>query len=336
MENREEVLKSISEANTILVIQGENPDGDSLASSLAIEEILGKAGKKVKMFCAVDIPAHLRYMKGWDRVEKDLPRDFDLTIVVDTASESLLEKTFTNENLGLLRRVELIIMDHHDIESTMPFAATEYVDIESAATGELIFNLFNGAYEVSLVAKKFLMQSILYDTRGMSTESTKPRTIRLVADFVEAGVSIAELDEARMSMSKRDWDIAKYKGELLQRIEYNLDVGLATVDITWDEIEKYSPRYNPAVLVLDEMRMVNGVHLAIAYKTYPDGKILAKIRSNQAAPIASLLAEHFGGGGHPYAAGFKLFDREFSSVKVEVEKRYIELMKDIGKGQDDA
>ncbi len=323
---QQEILDTLANASRILVLQGENPDGDSLASALALEEIFESAGKTVLMFCAVDIPKHLRYLQGWDRVTRDFPRQFDATIIVDTVSEALLERTFTDGNIGIIRAKPLIVIDHHDVEGSLPVPALEYISTTAAATGEAIFALLGNTYEISLDAKKLLTTSILYDTRGMSTSATSPATLRLVADFVEAGVDLAELDEARMAMNRRDEDISRYKGELLQRVEYDFDSGLATVDITWDEIEKYSDRYNPAVLILDEMRLVNGVKLAIAYKTYPDGKILAKIRSNFEAPVASELAEHFTGGGHPHAAGFKLRGEDFGEVKKRVAAEYRRLM----------
>jgi len=37
MSDQEKLTKSIEKASTILVVQAENPDGDSLASSLALE-----------------------------------------------------------------------------------------------------------------------------------------------------------------------------------------------------------------------------------------------------------------------------------------------------------
>ncbi len=328
MEDTREILELIQQAQTILVIQGENPDGDSVASSLALEEILESAGKQVVMYCAVDVPKHLRYMVGWDRVVNELPKDFDATIIVDTAAEVLLERTFSDHNLPILRSRPTIVIDHHDVDSTMPYQTLNYVSTSAAATGEAIYDLLNNDYNLSLGAKRFMAISILYDTRGLSTEATTPKTIRLIADFVEAGISLAELDEARMEMNRRDEDIARYKGELLQRIEVDNEIGLATVEITWEEIEQYSDRYNPAVLVLDEMRLITGVSIAIAYKTYPDGKLLAKIRSNRDAPIAAALAERFDGGGHPNAAGFKLRGRDFNEVKQQVRDAIRELQHD--------
>ena len=105
---------------------------------------------------------------------------------------------------------------------------------------------------------------------------------------------------------KKSADILAYKGRLLERIEYSLDGQLATVHIPWEEIAEFSDQYNPSVLVLDEMRLVIGVKIAIAFKTYPDGKLTGKIRSNY--PIAEQVAGFFGGGGHKYAAGFRVFE----------------------------
>ena len=39
------VLETLKDAQKIVIIQAENPDGDSLGSSLALEELLSEAGK---------------------------------------------------------------------------------------------------------------------------------------------------------------------------------------------------------------------------------------------------------------------------------------------------
>ena len=88
--------------------------------------------------------------------------------------------------------------------------------------------------------------------------------------------------------------------------EYFLDNKLALVHIPWEDIQEYSDQYNPSVLVLDEMRLVDNVEVAIAIKTYPDGKLTGKLRSNK--PVSEAIAGYFGGGGHPYAAGFRVYE----------------------------
>ena len=112
---------------------------------------------------------------------------------------------------------------------------------------------------------------------------------------------------------KKAPEILEYKGRLLQRIEYFLDGKLALIHIPFDEIQAYSDKYNPSVLVLDEMRLVEGVEVTVAIKTYPDGKLTGKLLTN--APVAADIAGYFGGGGHPYAAGFRVYEQYDEAVK---------------------
>src|SRR5688572_18509414 len=98
------IAQLVENAKNILIIQAENPDGDSLGSALALEAIFDEMGKKVSLYCMVEMPKYLRYAKGWDRVQNELPRDFDLTIIVDTSSASLLERTITPPNLARLTK----------------------------------------------------------------------------------------------------------------------------------------------------------------------------------------------------------------------------------------
>ena len=62
----------IQSANNIVIIQAENPDGDSLGSSLALEEVLSDLGKTVTLYCPVDIPEisslHSRLGSGAERL----------------------------------------------------------------------------------------------------------------------------------------------------------------------------------------------------------------------------------------------------------------------------
>ena len=88
---------------------------------------------------------------------------------------------------------------------------------------------------------------------------------------------------------------------MIERIDYLNDGHTAFVHIPFEEIHEYSNEYNPTMLVIDEMRQVTGVDVAIGIKTYPDDKLTGKIRSN--IPVSNLLAKRFGGDGHCLATG---------------------------------
>lgn len=304
------VKELVDQAQSIVIIQAENPDGDSLGSALALEEILGDLGKAVHLFCAVETPKYLRYAQGWDRVEQELPRQFDLSIIVDTASQSLLDKAFTPENLSRLQASPVIILDHHISEGDMPaLTTTKIVDPSSVATGELIYKLAHELnWPINVQAAENMIIAIMADSLGLTTEGTTAHSVDSVARLVEAGGSISVIENRRREFNKKAPDILAYKGRLIERIEYHLEGQLALVHIPWEEIEKYSDKYNPSMLVIDEMRLVEGVRLAIAIKTYPDNKLTAKVRCNSNTPVGDKVAGFFGGGGHPYAAGFKIYE----------------------------
>ena len=119
---------------------------------------------------------------------------------------------------------------------------------------------------------------------------------------------------------KKSPRILDYKADLIHRVEYWLDGQLATVHIPWEDIREYSDEYNPNVLILEELRLVEGVDVAIAIKTYPDGKVTGKIRCAATAQIADQLAGYFGGGGHPGAAGFRTYDTSYTEVVQDIIK----------------
>ena len=87
----EQIKQIIDDAHRILIIQADNPDADSLASALALETIMHEMGKQPILYCGIDMPEYLKYLPGWDRVDKEIPAQFDASIIVDTSAMALLE-----------------------------------------------------------------------------------------------------------------------------------------------------------------------------------------------------------------------------------------------------
>lgn len=325
--NLDKFNELIKNANTVVIVQADNPDGDSLSSSLALEAILADMGKTPIMYCGVDVPTYLRHIKGWDRIVHELPKQFDLSIIVDTSSISLLESIVKNGEINWLKTRPCIILDHHATEATIDFA-TLVINQPAASTGELIFTISTqNKWNINQDCAEFLATSILFDTLGLTTESVASKTLLVMSRLLEKGVSLAKLEERRRLSNKKSLALVKYKAKLLDRIDLSVDDRIATVDIPWSEIERYSHEYNPSMLVMDEMRMITTVMVAIAFKSYPDGKVTAKIRSNLGIKIADKLAEHFGGGGHGYAAGFKVNNsKTLQQIKLECIEKAKELL----------
>jgi phosphoesterase RecJ-like protein len=325
------IAETLKDAHRILIMQADNPDGDSLGSALALEQILGDIGKEPLLYCGVTIPSYLTHMGGWDRIVNEIPSQFDVSIIVDTSSNSLFGHMGEIDH-HWLKGKPCIILDHHPVENSIP-EATIICNKAAVATGEVIYELAKQlAWPLNLAAKNDLATAILADSLGLTSGSTTARSIHIIGELVEGGVKIAELENKRRDMMRKSPDLVHYKGTLLKRIEYYSDDRVAVVTIPWEEIERYSHAYNPSVLVLDDMRLTEHTDIAIAFKTYKDGKITGKIRCNYGFPIGNDLAQHFGGGGHPYASGFKISDgRPYNEIKSECIRKATELLDTLDK-----
>lgn len=303
-----DIQRAINDSKHLLVIQADNPDADSLGSALALEHLLGDMGKEVSLFCAVDMPAYLRYMPGWDRVNFELPRDFDTSLIVDASTLTLFEKLQKSGDINRLKTKPCLVLDHHEtVENPIDFAGVVINDHTRASTGELIYMIAKQLdWVVSVEAMELIMNSILGDTQGLSNQLASSETYRIMAEFIDAGVNRGRLEEQRRELSKMPVEIFRYKADLIKRSEFSAEGRVACVVVPQTEINKYSPLYNPGPLIQNDLLQTLGVEVAIVLKTYDDGRITGAIRCNSSSGIAAELAEHFGGGGHAFASGFKV------------------------------
>lgn len=325
-----DIKNVLDAASTIVIIQADNPDADSLGSALALEHILGDMGKTPILYCGVDMPQYLRYMSGWDRVRNELPTQFDASILVDASTMTLLDRMVEAGYQGWLAAKPCIVLDHHEtVEHIVPFADVMINDGSRASAGELLYLLGTQlSWPLSVQAQTWIMASILGDTQGLSNNLASAETYRIMAHMVEAGVNRPALEEKRREFGKMHPDIYRYKAELIKRTEFSLNGKLATVLITQAEINQYSPLYNPAPLIQTDMLQTEGVALAVVIKQYDDGRVTGAIRSNPTAGIAGAIAEQLGGGGHAFASGFKVTDgRSADQIKTELIRLADELLK---------
>ncbi len=322
----DQATELINSAKKIVVIQAENPDGDSLGSALALEEILSDLGKEVFLYCDVEVPKYLRYINGWDRVTQDFDTSADLAIIVDTASETLIGKSLDIPGVRHFYETHpVLVIDHHTTESSLSFPHT-LLSEEAVATSEVIYKLAEkNDWKITEQAAEDMLIAMMSDSLGLSTQNVTYETYLTVSALVKLGAKNHVIEGRRREYMKKSAEILAYKGRLLERIEYHLDGKLAVVHIPWEEIQEFSDQYNPSVLVLDEMRLVEGVEIGVAIKTYPDGKLTGKLRAN--TPIAEQVAGFFGGGGHAYAAGFRVheeYDKILPELVSAVDKALID------------
>ena len=306
----------LKDKKSLCIIQAENPDGDSLGSAIALDYLISSINPNIEisLYCPVDIPKYLRYFTDWSRVTNEFDWKADGYIIVDTVAEVLLSKLLDDSAIkNRLYSTPVLALDHHETPDDLNFPHTAIIELLPACCSLIYKIIKDQKLSIDQNIAKNLIYGISSDTLGLTSASTDPETFRVIADLLEIGsLNIADLEEARREFMKKSPRILSYKADLIKRVEYSLDGIIATVHIPWDDIAEYSDEYNPNVLILEELRLVEGVKVAVAIKTYPDGKLTGKIRAS--VPIADQIAGYYGGGGHPYAAGFRTYDISYEDV----------------------
>ncbi len=328
-----DLLKPCRKVN---VIVASNPDADSLGSALALEEIFNHLDRKVNLYCRSEIPVYLRFLDGWQKFENTFSPDYDLAIMVDNSARKLLGSgDDVEEIITQLRSKPLIILDHHLSDSDIDFADLNINQPQMAATGQLIYEIAKElGWPLNEISATFLAASILSDSLGFTSQIMvkNAQPLRVVADLVDLGVNLSDLAQRRLKWQELPVDLVSYRGELLKRIEFYDQNKIALLAIEHEEIKKLGSLFNPTV-ILDEMRAVENIKLSLGFKKYKNQlnqlfRVTLRIRCHRNCQIAQKLAETFGGGGHPYAAGAKweADNLDFDKIKSDVLKTSVDLL----------
>ncbi len=331
-----ELADLLEPCQKINIIVANNPDADSLGSALALEEIFTQLDKKVNLYCHSEIPVYLRFLDGWQRFENTFNPDYDLAIMVDNSARKLLGNGEEIEEIvNRLRLKPLVILDHHSSDSDIDFAELIINQPQMAATGQLIYAIAKEfSWPLNETSATFLAASILSDSLGFTSQIMvkNSQPLRVVAELVDLGVNLSDLAQKRLKWQELPVDLVAYRGELLKRIEFYGQNQIAFLTIEYEEIKKLGSLFNPTV-ILDEMRAVENVKLSLGFKKYKNQlnqlfRVTLRIRCHRNCQIAQSLAEIFGGGGHPYAAGAKweADSLDFDKIKNDVLKTAVDLL----------
>jgi len=309
------VIDLVTAADTILILQPDAPDGDSLGTALGLEEILADLGKEILLYSYRQPDAYLHYLDGWDRVRTDdaFPRAFDLVISVDTGSPALIKSTLEH-HFDRLAGKPLAIIDHHISRTAFGLETAAELIEPAVAAAEIVTRLASAAgWSINPAAAEKLAAGLLADSLGLTTSGTTADSVEALAVLTRAGADLHRLHELRVARAAISPDLLHLKGHLLESVEFYLDSRLAIAEIDPDTVHRYKDEYEPYALILNDIQRVGGVELVAVFKNYGT-KINVPLRSNTGA--AGPIAEHFGGGGHPNAAAYRC-----QSLTVSHEKK---------------
>ncbi|MFP4373792.1 MAG: DHH family phosphoesterase [Spirochaetaceae bacterium] len=298
-----ELLEFLSSHRTYYLISHTEPDGDCLASSLALGHYLERAGKRVKHYNEGPfVRAEIRELAGLFREtlsEEEIGADEDPAAVVLDCS--------TRERVGSLGEaldaVPVGVIDHH--AAGEPFGDIVYVDAEAPSTSILVQGAIEGAgCEPDREEAELILFGLSTDTgffRHLDVGSG--RTFRAVARLVDLGASPKDTFN-RMNGGKT-LAARKLLGRLLERVETAAGGKIALTYETRADTAEFG-RENRDSDTLYQLLMGTRKCSVIALIREEDERTCTgSLRSSDDTDV-SRVAKSFGGGGHMRAAGFMI------------------------------
>lgn len=307
--------RALATARRVLIVSHTTPDGDAVASSLALYWLVTALGNQALVANQDPVPAHLAFLPGANQMRADVVSSFgaDLVCVLDTSDPSRLGSMASL--LHDARRV--LVIDHH----RDPWSGDGVVlqDSSAAATAELIYRL---AVELDApVDARFgecVYCALLSDTGSFRYRSTTPAALSIAGAALAFGVD--------------PWHVAShvYETQPIERVELlgdalrslrRTDCGrLATIVLERSALERVGADDEMVDGIINHVRAIRGVEMAVQLYEVVERRFVITFRS-RGNLAAGPLARRVGGRGGRFS-GQAILDGTPEQVAAEIQSAF--------------
>lgn len=307
----------LNNVNTLCITGHVHPDGDCVGSTLGLYSYIRKNFPEIEVDIYLEAPTDkLSFVANFDKINSDYPyhAPYDLMICLDAASLSRIgkaEKYFKAAK-------HTVNIDHH-ISNTM-YADENYVEGSSSSASEVIYG-FLDEEKLNRDIAIALYTGIIYDTGVFKYRATSPDTMMIAGKLMKFDIPTDEIiDESFYSKSYEENRIFGYAV-----LNSKLTCGGKVIysSLTKKDMDDFHVSSKELEGIVPQLRLTQGVVVAIfAYET-PAGDIKVSLRSNEPFDVNE-VACLFGGGGHIRASGLNMqgkIEDCIEKIVAEIEKR---------------
>jgi len=301
------------------VLSHVRPDGDALGSQLAVALALKQLGKEVRVWNEDGMLEKYSFVPRAELLSQPpaKPEDFDVAIALDTAIQNRLGNT-----MAAIRSANVWVnIDHH--QSNPGYGDVVLVDPSSPATGQIIFELIkNQKLPFDREIAENLYVAISTDTGSFQYPNTTSRTFEIAAELIRTGIDVGRISQQLYeNYPRRRIELLR---ALLDTMRFEADGRVAHFGLSFQLAQQLGVLPEDNEGLIDHLRAVRGVVVAIFFEELNDGKVRVSMRSKSARVDVSAICQKFGGGGHVLAAGARV-----RGSLVEVQQTVVETVCDI-------
>ncbi|OGQ34631.1 MAG: hypothetical protein A3A72_08905 [Deltaproteobacteria bacterium RIFCSPLOWO2_01_FULL_38_9] len=290
------VISEIKKGKNFLVCSHVGPDGDAMASTLAMGLGLEQLKKKVTYYNHDPVPENLRFLPASKKVITELKEtfNFDAVFVMDCGALERLGKKFAQFH-GYKK---IINVDHH--ASNDRYGDINYILSDAASSGEVVWKVLKkaGCKLTSDIATN-LYCTLVTDTGSFRYSNTNEHTLKLASEMVAAGA-----DPSTVSIhlfESQPYQAFQLLGRLLDRLKVSSDGRYSWSVIYQKDLKEVGTSYEVTEDFINYPRAIKGVEVAFLFKELPEGAYKISMRSKTHIDVPQICMA-FGGGGHKKAA----------------------------------
>ena len=279
------LLEFISQSAALAIVSHKIPDLDTLCSAASLQHICSP--KKTHLICKDKLSSRFQNIFPTQTWLTDIPPHIQNIIVLDCSN---WERT----GLEKKRSYNILNLDHH--QSNNNFGKYNYVITSASSTCEMLASIYK-TYQINITPQiaQLLLNGIYDDTKNLQTPSTTSNTLRICKLLISKGAchQIATLHSRPKLNSHKLINIGK---TLLQT--YINKNGIAITK------QKGDHKRDHLDLIIDLVDQIPNKNFSALLTRNHKGLIRGSLRNNRNEHDMTLIAKHFGGGGHKRAAGF--------------------------------
>lgn len=297
------VVDRLRGGRRVLAVGHENPDADTVGSTLAICRLVEAMGGTATPLCTDPVPALYEFLEGVDRfrTDPDPAESYDQLVISDCGSLDRIGAVL-GRHPRLFAELPRVVIDHH--ASNDQAGEADWIDPVAAATCEMTtllavrlgLRLDIGGGDLATA----LMAGIVMDTATFSHPNATPRTLVVSAALVEAGAPLAEISR-RLYRTKPEAQLRLF-GRVLERLESDVEGRLVWSTLRDADLVAAHARPEYSEGIIDLLAQADAAEVAILFKEAGATTRLS-VRTRPGGVDATVLTGTFGGGGHARAAG---------------------------------
>jgi phosphoesterase RecJ-like protein len=296
----ERAARSIARASAVTLVCHVNPDGDALGSTLALHHVLRAGGvASVASFPNPFVVApHYRDLPGLELLTRpeEVDREPEVMVTFDCGALARLGDLETNAKAA----TELIVVDHH--ASNERYGTINVIDPAAAASGVLVRRLVEQlGLPLTRDAAICLYAALVCDTGRFQYESTTGAVFELARELAAFDLPISEL--SRTLFEEHRFAYLQLVADVLGRAVLVPEKRFVWAKVTQADLERRGVSFEEVEGLIDLVRRTREAEVSCVLKEAPDGAWRVSLRSLGAVDVCR-IAQHEGGGGHRFAAGF--------------------------------